>query len=172
MQVWNVIHAFLYLSCLSYSKTGEVCLTNIKCAWKKTKDLCKLHLGVNKALKRALHKQITLLSVAESTKPWLPPLCPKALFIIGAFSDLIWKSRMEIPHPGIFDLLECAHEGTQGAFVPALLVLGALFKWHFFSSIAHIHIHHLTKNSTLSIRDPAVPLSTITVACCLKNKNI
>lgn len=78
----------------------------------------QIKLWCEQALKRALHKQITLLSAVESTKPWLPPPCPKAPFIIWAFSDLIWNSRMEIPYPGLLYLLEYTYERGTGSNCP------------------------------------------------------
>lgn len=135
---------FLNLSCLSYCGTAEFCLVDKRWTWKKTRDLCKLHFGVNKSSKRALHKQIALLSAAESTKTWLPPSYPKAPFIIGAFSELIWNSRMEIPHLGLLYLPECTHKGAQGAIVPALLVVSALLKWQIKTCFFVMHCTYLS----------------------------
>ena len=89
---------------------------------------------------------------------------------------------MEIPRPGLLDLLECAHEGAQGAIVPALLVVGALLKWQIKISF---FLHALpismiwpkterlcaAEDSTLSTMDSALVLSTQIVVSKILNKN-
>ena len=94
---------------------------------------------------------------------------------------------MEIPRPGLLDLLQCGHEGAQGAIVPAILVVGALFKManqnFFFLPVAHTY--HLTKDRTTEIipfstegkvsrdpapRGPALSAAVVSERCSIKRQ--
>lgn len=82
----------------------------------------QIKFGLNQTFKKNYISNSHIFHQFKITKLWLPPAWPKAPFIIGAFSDLIWNSRTEIPHLDLLNVLECAHEVTQWAIVPALLV--------------------------------------------------
>lgn len=158
---------FLKLSCLSYNCRVFSLFTKAEC--ERGQDLCKLNFGMNGLSKGALHKQITLLSEVESTKPWLSPPYPKAAFIIGAFSDLIWNSRMEIPHIGLLDLLEnncpqdcpfslgCPFEmANQNSSLHALLVS---ITWPKTECVKLCNFPKEIEDGKLSAMDLALPLS-------------
>lgn len=110
---------------------------------KEDKRFMQIKFWCEQALKNSIAQANHSLISCWKYEPWLPLSCPKAPFIIGVFSDLIWNSRMESLHPGLLDLLEYAHEGAQGAIVPALLVLGALLKWQI-KSFFFLHCSYLS----------------------------
>lgn len=79
----RVLHASVNVSCWATEGLESFALLT-RLAWKKTSNLCKLHLGVNKPWKKN-HRTSNSQSCwhrLKIPKPWLP-LC-----IIGAFSHI------------------------------------------------------------------------------------